>query len=247
MNSPWIASSRPIWRAAWTCSGHLTPDRPVLGNQDISTAHGLPKATVSRLTYTLCVLGFPEPRGVEPEVPAGRGRAGARMPDARRPGDPAGGQAAYGGAGARGRLLPSTPACVSACPWCTWIAAALDPANLLPARISAASRPLLSSATGPGTAAGMRARGTHRGAGTGCAVEDAERFAAEKPMWMDAAAAFQRARLLPEPGRMAPRDPRDRRPDPAAPAPGTRLALNCTVSARRAIRTTCLFATWRRS
>lgn len=36
----------------------FTPARPVLGNQDIVNGTGLPKATVSRLTYTLCLLGF---------------------------------------------------------------------------------------------------------------------------------------------------------------------------------------------
>lgn len=36
----------------------FTPSSPVLGNQDIVTRTGLPKATVSRLTYTLGLLGF---------------------------------------------------------------------------------------------------------------------------------------------------------------------------------------------
>nr|WP_235679918.1 IclR family transcriptional regulator [Cupriavidus necator] len=36
----------------------FTPARPVLGNQDIVAQTGLPKATVSRLTYTLSLLGF---------------------------------------------------------------------------------------------------------------------------------------------------------------------------------------------
>jgi len=36
----------------------FTPASPVLGNQDIVARTGLPKATVSRLTYTLCLLGF---------------------------------------------------------------------------------------------------------------------------------------------------------------------------------------------
>jgi len=36
----------------------FTPARPILGNQDLVVSTGLPKATVSRLTYTLCLLGF---------------------------------------------------------------------------------------------------------------------------------------------------------------------------------------------
>ncbi|EHP42053.1 IclR family transcriptional regulator [Cupriavidus basilensis OR16] len=36
----------------------FTPVRPILGNQDLVVSTGLPKATVSRLTYTLCLLGF---------------------------------------------------------------------------------------------------------------------------------------------------------------------------------------------
>ncbi|WP_410054204.1 IclR family transcriptional regulator [Cupriavidus sp. BIC8F] len=36
----------------------FTPSSPVLGNQDIVARTGLPKATVSRLTYTLGLLGF---------------------------------------------------------------------------------------------------------------------------------------------------------------------------------------------
>ncbi len=36
----------------------FTPDAPVLGNREIADRTGLPKATVSRLTYTLMVLGY---------------------------------------------------------------------------------------------------------------------------------------------------------------------------------------------
>lgn len=36
----------------------FTADTPVLGNRDISDRTGLPKATVSRLTYTLTLLGY---------------------------------------------------------------------------------------------------------------------------------------------------------------------------------------------
>jgi DNA-binding IclR family transcriptional regulator len=36
----------------------FTPDSPVLGNRDIADRTGLPKATVSRLTYTLMLLGY---------------------------------------------------------------------------------------------------------------------------------------------------------------------------------------------
>lgn len=31
---------------------------PVLSNRDLSDRTGLPKATVSRLTYTLCLMGY---------------------------------------------------------------------------------------------------------------------------------------------------------------------------------------------
>ncbi len=36
----------------------FTPDDIVLGNGDISRRTDLPKATVARLTYTLCNLGY---------------------------------------------------------------------------------------------------------------------------------------------------------------------------------------------
>jgi DNA-binding IclR family transcriptional regulator len=36
----------------------FTPSEIVLGNRDISARTGLPKATVARLTYTLCNLGY---------------------------------------------------------------------------------------------------------------------------------------------------------------------------------------------
>jgi len=36
----------------------FTPDKPVLGNKDLADATGLPKATVSRFTYTLTKLGY---------------------------------------------------------------------------------------------------------------------------------------------------------------------------------------------
>jgi DNA-binding IclR family transcriptional regulator len=36
----------------------FTPDEPVLGNREISDRTGLPKPTVSRLTYTLTLLGY---------------------------------------------------------------------------------------------------------------------------------------------------------------------------------------------
>lgn len=36
----------------------FTPQRPYLGNQDLSQLTGLPKATITRLTYTLVKLGY---------------------------------------------------------------------------------------------------------------------------------------------------------------------------------------------
>jgi DNA-binding IclR family transcriptional regulator len=36
----------------------FTPDRPALGNKDLVALTGLPKATISRFTYTLCCLGY---------------------------------------------------------------------------------------------------------------------------------------------------------------------------------------------
>lgn len=36
----------------------FTPDRPILGNSDLASMLKLPKATVSRLTYTLVCLGY---------------------------------------------------------------------------------------------------------------------------------------------------------------------------------------------
>ena len=36
----------------------FTPQRPYLGNQDLSQLTGLPKGTITRLTYTLVKLGY---------------------------------------------------------------------------------------------------------------------------------------------------------------------------------------------
>src|SRR5579871_3913309 len=36
----------------------FTPQQPVLGNKDLVKATGLPKATISRFTYTLTSLGY---------------------------------------------------------------------------------------------------------------------------------------------------------------------------------------------
>lgn len=36
----------------------FTPARPTLSNRELSDQTGLPKATISRLTYTLCALGY---------------------------------------------------------------------------------------------------------------------------------------------------------------------------------------------
>lgn len=39
----------------------FTPHTPILGNKDLAQATGLPKATISRFTYTLCRLGYLRP------------------------------------------------------------------------------------------------------------------------------------------------------------------------------------------
>lgn len=39
----------------------FTAEKPILGNKELSRLTGMPKATVSRLTYTLCKLGYLRP------------------------------------------------------------------------------------------------------------------------------------------------------------------------------------------
>jgi DNA-binding IclR family transcriptional regulator len=61
----------------------FTPLEPMLGNKEISVRTGLPKPTVSRLTYTLTKLGLPAPQHPPREVPARLGGALDRLPAAR--------------------------------------------------------------------------------------------------------------------------------------------------------------------
>jgi len=61
----------------------FTPLEPLLGNKEISVRTGLPKPTVSRLTYTLTKLGYLAPQHAPGQIPARLGGAFHRLPVAR--------------------------------------------------------------------------------------------------------------------------------------------------------------------
>ena len=52
------ANSSSRWRAGSKCCACFTPTEGLLGNGEIAERTGLPKPTVSRLTYTLTKLGY---------------------------------------------------------------------------------------------------------------------------------------------------------------------------------------------
>ncbi len=207
----------------------FTPDRPVLGNQDIVLRTGLPKATVSRLTYTLCVLGFLSRVASNQKYRLGAGvlalaypmLAGLAIRQVARPHMEA--LAREAGCtvnlGMRERL---SVVYVDSC--------RLDPANLYQPDIGS-TRPLLSSAIGRALLLACE-REERTAVLNRLRVEDAERFAAEKPMWMDEQKHFSEHGFCLSRGEW-------RREIHAIAAPIRQplhqdaFALNCTMSASR--------------
>ncbi|CAG9179740.1 IclR family transcriptional regulator [Cupriavidus respiraculi] len=207
----------------------FTPGSPVLGNQDIVARTGLPKATVSRLTYTLTLLGFLS------RVPGSqRYRLGAGVLSLAYP--------MLAGLSIRQIARPYMEA-IARETGCTVnlgmrdrLAAVyvdtcrVDPGNVYQPDIGS-SRPLLATSIGRavllGCAAEERTAILNR-----LRVDDAERFAREKPMWLDDCRHFQAHGFCLSRGEW--------RSDIHAIAAPLRqglhqdaFAINCTVSAAR--------------
>ncbi|MCY1211138.1 beta-ketoadipate pathway transcriptional regulator, PcaR/PcaU/PobR family [compost metagenome] len=159
----------------------FTPGSPVLGNQDIVARTGLPKATVSRLTYTLSLLGFLSRVPGNQKYRLGAGvlalaypmLAGLAIRQIARP---------YMEAIARetgctvnlGMRERLTVVYVDSC--------RVDPGNVYQPDIGS-TRPLLSTSIGRAV---LLACGPEERAAVlnRLRVEDAERFEREQPMWM---------------------------------------------------------------
>jgi DNA-binding IclR family transcriptional regulator len=77
---------------------------PVLGNREIADRTGLPKPTVSRLTYTLTLLGYLSRVDRAAEIPPGLRRAVAGLPAAGQHAGAPDRAAVHGAGGARDRL-----------------------------------------------------------------------------------------------------------------------------------------------
>jgi DNA-binding IclR family transcriptional regulator len=207
----------------------FSPDRPVLGNQDIVERTGLPKATVSRLTYTLCLLGFLSRVASNQKYRLGAGvlalaypmLAGLAIRQVARPYLEA--LARETGCtvnlGVRERL---SVVYVDSC--------RLDPANFYQPDIGS-TRPLLISAIGRALLLACE-REERTAVLNRLRVEDAERFAAEKPMWAAEQKHFAEHGYCLSRGEW-------RREIHAIAAPIRQslqqdaFALNCTVSAMR--------------
>ena len=82
----------------------FTPGEGLLGNQEIAARTGLPKATVTRLTYTLTQLGYLTHLERLEKYQLAPGRFGDRLFNARQHAHPPSGASAYAGAW---RIMPA--------------------------------------------------------------------------------------------------------------------------------------------